>query len=155
MNWAHLHLALNHIPVLGTVLVLVLLCAAMLRRSDELKKVCLCGFVVLAVVSVLIKFSGDFAFQSVADAGWLVESAVIAHEDAANQATAGMFVVGLLAAAGLFLLRQVRSAPRWLLGALFLTAFVTFLLMARAANLGGRIRHTEIRPLEMPPNERR
>ena len=36
--------------------------------------------------------------------------------------------------------------PRWLMGTLFVIAFVTFLLMARAANSGGQIRHMEIRP---------
>jgi predicted PurR-regulated permease PerM len=71
VNWAHLHLAVNHIPVLGTLLIFVLLCVAMLRRSDELKKVGLCAFVVLAIVSVVIKFTRDFAFQAAAKlTGW-------------------------------------------------------------------------------------
>ena len=146
MNWAHLHLAVNHIPVLGTLLVFVLLCTAMLRRSDELKKVCLWAFVVLAVVAVVIKYSGDFAYEAVAKSEWIETSIVSAHDEAANLATTGMFVVGLLAGLGLFLMRKVRSVPRWLMGTLFVTAFATFLLMARAANFGGRIRHTEIRP---------
>jgi len=151
MNWAHLHLAVNHIPVLGTLLVFVLLCAAMLRQSDELKKVCLWAFVVLTVVAVAIKYSGDFAYEAVAKSEWIEKSIVSAHEEAADQATTAMFVVGLVAAAGLFLMRKVRSVPRWLMGTLFVTAFATFLLMARAANFGGRIRHTEIRP--RPPTE--
>jgi hypothetical protein len=146
MNWAHLHLAVNHIPVLGTLLLFVLLCAAMLRRSDELKKVCLWAFAGLAVVSIPIKFTGDFAYESVAKSEWSEASIVSAHEEAANQATAAMFVVGMLAGLGLFLMRKVRSVPRWLVGTLFVTTFATFLFMARAANFGGRIRHTEIRP---------
>ncbi|HKS38311.1 MAG TPA: hypothetical protein VJW76_14040 [Verrucomicrobiae bacterium] len=153
MNWAHLHLAVNHIPVLGTLLVFVLLCAAMLRRSDELKQVCLWAFVVLAVVAVAIKYTGDFAYEAVANSEWIEKSIVSAHEEAADLATTGMFVVGLLAALGLFLMRKVRSVPRWLMATLFVTAFATFLLMARAANFGGRIRHTEIRrqpPIEDP-----
>src|SRR5213594_3334140 len=146
MNWAHFHLALNHIPVLGTLLVFVLLCAAMLRRSDELKKVCLWAFVALSVAAVGIKFSGDFAYQRVAKAPWLEPTVVARHEERANQATSAMFVLGLLAATGLFLMREVQSVPRWLMGTLFVIAFVTFLLMARAANSGGQIRHMEIRP---------
>lgn len=151
MNWAHLHLAVNHIPVLGTLLVFVLLCVAILRRSDELKKVCLWGFAALMIVSIPIKFTGDFAYEAVAKSEWIEASIVSAHEEAANQATTGMFVVGLLAGLGLFLMRKVRSVPRWLMGTLFVTTFATFLLMARAANFGGRIRHTEIRP--RPPIE--
>ena len=38
MNWAHLHLALNHVPVIGLPIVLLLLAWAILRRSTELLK---------------------------------------------------------------------------------------------------------------------
>ena len=48
MDWVHLHLALNHVPVLGTVFVGLLLGAALFRKSDELKRVSLVGFVALA-----------------------------------------------------------------------------------------------------------
>lgn len=36
MSWAHLHLALNHVPVIGIFLVILLLGAAVVRSSGEL-----------------------------------------------------------------------------------------------------------------------
>ena len=36
MNIAHLHLMLNHFPVVGSVIVALLLVLALYRRSDEL-----------------------------------------------------------------------------------------------------------------------
>jgi len=38
MNAAHLHLIVNHVPVLGPVFALLLLSLGMIRRSVDLKK---------------------------------------------------------------------------------------------------------------------
>ena len=71
---------------------------------------------------------------------------IAAHEQAADQATTGMFLLGLVAAFGLFRGRGQRSMPGCVLGATAILALVTFALMARIANLGGQLRHEEIRP---------
>ena len=111
MDWVHLHLALNHVPVLGTVFVGLLLAVALIRKSDELKRVSLVAFVALAVVSIPIKFTGDFAHEKLTKAEWLDQSRAVAHEQMADQATTGMFLLGLVAA---FALWQGRGggAPR-------------------------------------------
>jgi uncharacterized membrane protein len=146
MNWVHLHLALNHIPVLGTLFVGILLVTALVKRSDELKRLSLVWFVALMAISIPIKFTGDFAFESAANSPWLPVAGVAAHERAADQATTGMFLLGLLAAFGLFRGRGQRSLPRWVVTATLILALATFAMMARTANLGGQLRHEEIRP---------
>ena len=52
MNWAHLHLALNHVPVIGLPIVLLLLAWAIVRRSAELLKASFGLIILLAVVTV-------------------------------------------------------------------------------------------------------
>ncbi len=145
MNWVHLHLALNHVPVLGTFFVAIALATALIKRSDELKRVSFAWFVALAVVSIPIKFTGDFAHESVADSDWLTAASVSAHEDAADQATTGMFLLGLAAAFGCYRGRRQKPIPTWLVGTVVFFALMTFALMARTANLGGQLRHDEIR----------
>ena len=57
----HLHLLVNHFPVEGSIIVLALLIYAMIRRSEELKRIALVGFVLLglaAYVSDLIRIGG-------------------------------------------------------------------------------------------------
>ena len=71
MNWVHLHLALNHVPVLGTFFVGLLLGAGLIRNSEELKRCSLIGFVALALVSIPIKFTGDFANERLVGTSWL------------------------------------------------------------------------------------
>jgi uncharacterized membrane protein len=152
MNWVHLHLALNHVPVLGTFFVGLLLATALLKRNDELRRLSLIWFVALAAVSIPIKFTGDFAVESVAESGWLQPERAVAHEEAADQATTAMFLLGLAAAFALFRGRGERPLSTWVIGAVVILAIATFALMVRTANLGGKLRHAEIRSRsnEMP-----
>lgn len=156
MNWVHLHLALNHIPVLGALFGALLLAVGLLRRSDELQRVSLWALALLAAVTIPIKFTGDFASEALAAKDGIParvtfeEKMLSAHEQAADQATTGVFLLGLVAAAGLFAARGGRPLPKWAVLASLVLALVTFLLMARTANLGGQLRHPEIRG-EAPP----
>lgn len=146
MNWVHLHLALNHIPVLGTLFVGLLLVTAIIKRNPELVRLSLTWFVTLTLVSIPIKFTGDFAHQATIDSEWLRSEMVANHEQAADQATGAIFLLGLFAAYGRFQGRAKRPIPIWLTAVITILTLATFALMARTANLGGQLRHEEIRP---------
>jgi len=147
MDWVHLHLALNHVPVLGTPFLFGLLVWSWARGQAVTLRFCLWLFVALAAASIAIKFTGDFAAESLGKAKLNLDAAWIArHEQAADQATTGVFVMGIAAAVSLFQSRGGRRPPTWALTVLAILALATFLLMARTANLGGHIRHPEIRP---------
>ncbi len=147
MNWIHLHLALNHVPVLGVLFAGALLAVGIARRSEELLRVSLWALALLAAAAIAIKFTGDFAAEALAakaDAVPLNKDLLNAHEQSADQATTGVFLLGLAAAAGLVAARSGRPVPRWAVLASLVLALVTFLLMARTANVGGQLRHPEI-----------
>ncbi|MDG2384343.1 MAG: hypothetical protein P8N76_21925 [Pirellulaceae bacterium] len=147
MTWVHLHLALNHIPVLGTLFVGILFVIAFAKRSPELTRLSLIAFVTLTVISIPIKFTGDFAYESMAEADWMPADIAQAHEQAADQATSAIFLLGLASMLGLYLGRGSRRLPVWSLVVTSVLTVITFVLMARAANLGGQLRHEEIRPV--------
>ena len=67
-----------------------------------------------------------------------------AHEDAALQAFVFMEITGAVAWLGLWQLRRFSRPTRGNLWTVLVLSLVTFGLMARAANLGGEIRHPEI-----------
>ena len=150
MDWTHLHLALNHVPVLGTPFLLGLLLWSWARRQAVTLRFSLWLFVLLAVASVAIKFTGDFAAEKVGASPGFDKGLIQQHEESADQATTGVFFMGLAAALALFLSRKSRPTPPWSLGLLALLALATFALMARTANFGGHIRHPEIRPVAGP-----
>lgn len=146
MDWTHLHLALNHVPVLGTPFLLGLLLWSWARGQAVTLRFCLWLFVVLAAASIAIKFTGDFAAEKVGGSPGFEKALLDQHEQSADQATTGVFFMGIAAAVALFVSRRGRPMPKWSLGLLALLALATFGLMARTANFGGHIRHPEIRP---------
>ena len=148
MNWVHLHLALNHLPVVGALFVFLLLALGVRRGSEELKRLALQLSAALFAVAMLVRFTGEQAaenpsFASSAELQQLVQ----AHEDSADQAVTGMFLLAVFSVAGLFWSRKTRILPAWAMIGAIILCFVVALLMARSANLGGRIAHPEIRPL--------
>lgn len=148
MNWVHLHLALNHVPVLGVLFAFILLVVGLIKRSDELKRTSLCFLLVLTLISIPIKFTGDFAYEKTSEEPWMSASIAEEHEQSADQATTAVFLLGIAAAFGLFRGRGKRTIPTWVYATTLILALATFVLMARTANLGGQIRHPEIRAQE-------
>ena len=150
MSWTHLHLALNHVPVIGTPFLLLLLAWGWARGSDEIKRLALGWLVPFAVLSIALKFTGDFAAEESAGRLDPLREYVERHEQAADQATTGVFLLGLAAALALWLGRRGRPIPAWSLTLVAVLGLATALLLARTANLGGQIAHPHLRPWAAP-----
>ncbi len=153
MDWVHLHLALNHLPVVGVLFVFLLLVLGICRGSEELKRLSLQLSVALFAVAYAVKFTGERASEKLfaADSSPELQAFVQAHEDSADQAVTGLFLLGVLSVAGLFRSRKTRILPAWATIGATVLCFATMLLMARSANLGGQIVHEEIRPRASGP----
>lgn len=146
MNTVHLHLMLNHLPVLGTAFGLALFLFGMMRRSADVKKAALGVLVIAALATVPVYLTGEPAEDAVESLPGVAKPFVEQHEEAAGVAFGGVLVAGVVALAGLFLFRQPRVVPGWFNVLVLITALGATGLMAWAAGLGGQVRHTEIRP---------
>jgi hypothetical protein len=146
MNWAHLHLALNHVPVIGLPIVLLLLGWGIVKRSAELVKASFGLIILLAVVTVIVQVTGEPAEELVEGLPGVVESMIEAHEESALLGTIGVVVVGVMALFGLWRLGTGKILPQWYASAVLIAGVFVAGLMVWIANLGGQIRHSEIRP---------
>jgi hypothetical protein len=153
MNTVHLHLLMNHLPVVGTVIGALLLALALLRRSDELARISLGLFGLLGLVAVLVYLTGEPAEDAIEKLPGISDSLIDRHQDAALVATILVGAIGALALASLLIYRR-RALPRWVTVLGFGAALVASSGMAYTANLGGQIRHTEIRSGTPLSNER-
>jgi len=118
--------------------------AAFLFRESVSIRFALWVSAALAVVAVAVYFTGGAAEEAVENLAGVTESAIDQHEEAAEVTTVAMSVLGALSLTALVFFRN-RPVPRWvavsgLAGTVALSA-----LMGWTANLGGQIRHTEIR----------
>jgi hypothetical protein len=147
LSSVHLHLVLNHIPVLGTLLFapLVLLWG-LLRRSREVTHVGLVLAVLVAITAVPIFLTGEPAEDQVEHQPWFDKQRVEAHEERAEAGLIAVLITGAAALGALWLARGGRP-DRPVIGAVVLLGLVvSATLFAVAALAGGQIRHDEIRP---------
>lgn len=140
----HLHLLLNHLPIFGAVFGVLLLAVGLVRRSSELTRVSLGFLALLGVASVVVFLTGEPAEEAIEHMPDFSKGLVERHEDAALVATIVTGTLGALALASLIVYRR-RALPRWLTTLGLVAALGSTAAMGYAANLGGQIRHTEIR----------
>jgi uncharacterized membrane protein len=153
MNWAHWHLLLNHIPVLGSIFGLTLLGWAMIRRDASLQRAALGAFVVVALLALPAYFTGEPAEEVVDNIATVATSGIDAHQDAALGSLIGIVLLGVVALVGLYTSRGTRALSAALARAVLLGSLVTAGLMGRTAYLGGQIHHQEIRAGSPAPAE--
>ena len=144
MDAVHLHLMLNHVPVIGLGFVLITLLVAWVRRDDAVLRLALAFGVVVALGAIGARLTGSGAEKAVEKLPGVTEAVIERHEDAANLGTVVVALLGVVSLGGLWSWRRTK-APRWFqLGLLALTV-VSAGIMTYTANLGGQVRHTEIR----------
>ena len=144
---AHLHLILNHIPVLGTMLFapLVLLWG-LARGSREVTQVGFLLAVLLAIAAVPIYLTGEPAEEQIERQPWFHEQLVEAHEERAEAGLVAVLLTGVVAAVALWLGRRGQAYRAATSGLVLLGLIISAGLFALAALEGGQIRHDEIRP---------
>lgn len=139
MNLAHLHLLLNHFPTIGLAVALGLLLASLLKKSEDLKQASFVAFFLLGLLAIPAYLTGSAAQVVLQDQPDVSQEVIAAHQDAALLALIFMEATGFVAWIALWRFR------RWHRTGILVLAIVTLGLMASAANIGGHIRHPEIR----------
>ena len=155
MNLAHLHLLLNHVPVIAFPICAVLLALALLRRNSDVAKVALGLLAAAGAITIVVYLTGEPAEELVESLAGVSESLIEAHEEAALVATIASGLVGAGALIALLALRG-RVVPRRVTWVSLLVTLAAAGTLGWTANLGGQIRHTEIRAsgADAPPRGR-
>jgi uncharacterized membrane protein len=146
VNIPHLHLLLNHFPVIGTVVAFGLFLLSLIRRNDHLTRVSYEALFVIALLTLPVYMSGTAAQAALQGQAGVSEPAMTAHQDAALLAFTIMEITGAIAWLGLWQFRRMARPASWISPAVLLLTTVTIVLMASAANVGGEIRHPEVVP---------
>jgi len=128
----------------GTVIALGLFLVSLVGKSDDLKRASLAVFFGIALLSLPTYMTGNAAQAAIKGRQGVSEDLVETHRDAALPALVLMEITGLVAWLGLWQFRRISRPTRWNLSAVLLLSVVTLGLMARAADIGGDIRHPEI-----------
>ena len=145
MELLHVHLLLNHFPVIGTIIGIALLVLGFTCKSDAIKRASLAVFFGIALLTIPVYLTGEPAEERVEKSVGVSKALMEEHEDTAMPALIAMEITGFVALIGLFVSLRISKYANVSFATALILSLVSFGLMARTANLGGQIRHVEIR----------
>ena len=144
MNAAQIHLMLNHVPVIGTIIATLLLALGVGMRSRDVIRVTLGLLVVLALSGVVVYLTGEPAEHMVEDLPGVEHDTLEAHEEFSLIATIALGIVGLGSLVALVRSWRATHVPRGFAIATLVLAIIASGMMGWTAHLGGLIRHEEL-----------
>lgn len=143
MNFAHLHLILNHIPMFTIPMVLIFLVYALKKNDESLKKFSLMVLIATSATVLPVYLTGEPAEEVVEHLPGISKDLIEAHEEAAEVALILTLVAGAVAIATLITSKHKvlqSMGPKFVI----LVSLAALLALGYAANLGGKIRHPEV-----------
>lgn len=153
----HLHVALNHVALIGLAVAIIPLAVALIRKD---RGALLSGFLIVLLCGLsipVVSETGDGAAERLVSgaAGIQIDSSAAAflheHEERADIASAFVYIAMGLSAAGLLIMR-IRPQHQYRIAALVLAVcIVCTALLVWTAEAGGQIRHPEFRPASVTP----
>lgn len=150
MNQAHLHLLLNHLPILGTLFGLLILVGGFLLKNDVVKRTALGLFVLSGVLAIPAYLTGEGAEEMVENLPSVTENLIEAHEDMANIFLWVVGALGLFSLATFYADIKSKKIASTLYAITFVAALGSMVYAQRVGSSGGEIRHTEIRSGSTP-----
>lgn len=149
---AHLHLALNHVPIIGLVVATFPIVIGILAQCRTTIATGLLATILCAAAMPTIMETGHNAAHNFKDgtstppldeAG---KNALHMHAGRADKTTPVIYASALLSLLALLSLIKFPKAATWLAVAVLLGNGASILLSIWTADAGGRIRHIEFRP---------
>jgi len=145
MDATHLHLILTHFPIVGTIIGIGILIYGQILKKIEIQKVALVTFIVMALLTIPVFLTGEEAAETVENIAGVSEQLIENHEELAEKAIWVMGLLGVLSLISLVAILKKVSFSKTLTLITLIVSIVTFGLFAQVGNLGGQIRHSEIR----------
>jgi hypothetical protein len=141
----HFHLLLNHFPTIGFIIGLGLFVASLFANSAHLKQASLAIFVAIALLTIPTYVTGDAAAKALEGSEGVSKTLIETHEGAALLSLLFMEITGAFAWLALWNFRRTTRLSNGAAAVVLVFSLITLGLVSRAANIGGEIRHPEIR----------
>ena len=152
MSPIQLHLALTHVPVILSIAGFGLLVVAVIRKEAVLIKTAYLMLIIAAVAALPVYFTGEGTAETLEKLPGIDKNNIESHEEAAESAIIAVEVVGVFSVLGLIFNKRIRLGKILRLTTL-LFSFISALVVAETAHVGGLIRHSEIRSNVQPVKE--
>ena len=145
MSDAHLHLVVNHFPIIGSIFGLGILIVGLILKNNSVKNTAYILFAFAAIFAFAAMYTGEGAEEMVEDFPNIGKQIIHEHEELAEKFAIILYILGVTSLIALFL-NLKNNAKAKLMSFLVVTiALVAVVLAKEVGTSGGEIRHTEIR----------
>lgn len=145
MNDAHLHMIVNHFPIIGTIFGFGILFVGLVLKNKTLQNTSYVLFIVAAIFGAFSMGTGEGAEELVEDMPNIGKQIIHEHEELAEKLALLLYVLGTLSLAGLYLNFKNNTKAKLLSFLILGIAAAGLFLGQKVGTSGGEIRHTEIR----------
>ena len=145
MNDAHLHMVVNHFPIIGTILAIGILIAGLILKNTTLKNTSYFLFIIAAVFGALSMGTGEAAEKLVKDMPTIGWEIIHEHEEIAEKLALLLYVLGLLSVVALYLNYKKNTKEKLVSFFILGIGIASLFVVQKVGTSGGEIRHTEIR----------
>jgi uncharacterized membrane protein len=152
VSMAHIHLLINHVPILGSIFVLTLFLIALVFKNGFLQKLSLWFLACVALATAVAYVSGDGTKRAVRGLPQVSDAAISLHEQTARYGLVLMFLVGVVSLGGIILYRKRSILPTYLCITVLVLLLASVVVMVYIGFLGGQIMHPEIRSVITLPS---
>ena len=145
MNDAHLHIAVNHFPIIGMVFGLGILTAGLVLKNNSVKNTAYFVFIATTIFAMISTFTGEGAEEIVEKLPNVTKEMIRKHHKMAWKFATVVFVTGFFSLISLYFSVKKNSFERYTSIITLVLALVGVFLSIQTATTGGEMRHTEIR----------
>jgi uncharacterized membrane protein len=151
MNDAHLHMLVNHFPIIGTLLGLGILITGLLLKNNSVKNTAYVLFIIAVIFGAFSMATGDGAEELVEDMPNIGHQIIHEHEEMAEKFILVMYATGIFSILSIFTSVKKHKWARIFAFITLLLALTASILAKNVGTSGGEIRHTEIRTNQAIP----
>jgi|TARA_R100000501_G_C2611970_1_gene106362 glucan phosphoethanolaminetransferase (alkaline phosphatase superfamily) len=145
MNDAHYHLIVNHLPIVGLLIGILVLIAGLVFNKAEVKLTALGIFIFSATTSIAAFYTGEGAEEVIENLEGISETLIHTHEEYAETFFTLTLILGGLSLLTFILELKKMKFTKYLMILCLLIALVDGVLATYVGSSGGEIRHSEIR----------
>ena len=145
MNDAHLHMVLNHFPIIGSIFGLVILIVGIILKNNSVINTAYILFIVSAIFAAFSMGTGDGAEEMVEDMPNIGKQIIHEHEEIAEKFALVLYLLAAVSIAGLIMNIKNYSKAKFVSYTAVVVAIIGVVLSTQVGTSGGEIRHTEIR----------
>lgn len=146
MNDAHIHLLVNHLPIILPMIAIIARITAFFLDSDALKRFAMIILILSGIFAFASMQSGEKAEEMLESTVFFTESYIEAHEEAAETYAIFTYVIAIMAIISLWADFTKKSFAMILSEITLGLCIVSMYFAQKTGTTGGEIRHEEIRP---------